>query len=202
MTKEEAIKELRGFIGQLTEGCQEAIKVLIPELRESEDERIRKFLVELVSNDKENNYRGLYEDWKIDFDNVLAWLEKQKEQPQEELVYRLNGLMIEYVKEGKDDAEKEHRFKCYRLFWDASEDADFFEQKERNMDEWLEDGKRCYEKGKADALKELPKWKKVETNAFYPDITYSDKGKCPMLHYGEYKINIVKLKEALPKEEE
>jgi len=38
MTREEALKELRGFIGQLTEGCQEAIKVLIPELVENEDE--------------------------------------------------------------------------------------------------------------------------------------------------------------------
>lgn len=60
----------------------------------------------------------------------------------------------------------------------------------------------AYLQGKADALNDLPKWKKVETNAFYPDITYSGKGKCPMLHYGEYEINIVKLKEALPKEEE
>lgn len=39
MTREEAIKELRDFIGQLTEGCQEIIKILVPELRESEDEK-------------------------------------------------------------------------------------------------------------------------------------------------------------------
>jgi hypothetical protein len=93
MTREEAIKELRGFIGQLTEGCQEAIKVLIPELKESDDEWIRKFLVELVSNDKENNYRGLYENWKIDFDNVLAWLEKQKEQT----VYKNSKSEIDFA---------------------------------------------------------------------------------------------------------
>ena len=64
--------------------------------------------------------------------------EKQKEQPQEELVYRLNGFMQEYIKEGKDEAEKEHRFKCYQLFWDALEDADFFEQKEQKpTPDWM-----------------------------------------------------------------
>ena len=56
---------------------------------------------------------------------------EQKEQPKEELVYRLNGLMQDYIKEGKDDEEKEHRFKCYQLFWDALEDTNFFEQKEQ-----------------------------------------------------------------------
>ena len=55
-----------------------AIKKIFPELKESEDERIRKFLVELVSNDKANNFRGFYDIRKIDFDNILAWLEKQK----------------------------------------------------------------------------------------------------------------------------
>ena len=73
MTKEEAIKELRGFIGQLTEGCQEVIKVLIPELGESEDERIRQSIVGTIKQctdilDPKNQKR------------MLAWLEKQKEQ--------------------------------------------------------------------------------------------------------------------------
>ena len=47
--------------------------------------------------------------------------------------------MQEYIKEGKDEAEKEHRFKCYQLFWDALEDADFFEQKEQKPAEWSEE---------------------------------------------------------------
>ena len=77
----------------------------------------------------------------LDKDN---WTLVEEEQPQEELVYRLNGLMKEYIKEGEDDAEKEHRFKCYQLFWDALEDADFFEQKEQNPAEWSEEDKhRC-----------------------------------------------------------
>lgn len=55
----------------------------------------------------------------------------QKEQSKEKLVYRLNGLMQDYIKEGKDEEEKEHRLKCYQLFWDALEDTSYFEQKEQ-----------------------------------------------------------------------
>lgn len=58
-------------------------------------------------------------------------VKEQKAQPKEELVYHLNGLMQDYIKESKDKEEKEHRFKCYQLFWDALEDAEFFEQKEQ-----------------------------------------------------------------------
>ena len=77
MTREEAIKELRGFIGQLTEGCQEAIKVLIPELAESEDERIRKAVLKGIE------YLEMDEGWDsigdIDILDAKQWLEKKKE---------------------------------------------------------------------------------------------------------------------------
>ncbi len=74
MTREEAIKELRSFIGQLTEGCQEAIKVLIPELKESEDERIRKALITLTKVPR----KEIFEAEGITKEQALAWLEKQK----------------------------------------------------------------------------------------------------------------------------
>lgn len=63
-----------------------------------------------------------------------TWMKKkmEKEQkPTEELVYRMNGLMQEYVKSGKDEEEQEHRLKCYHLFWDALGDSEFFKQKEQ-----------------------------------------------------------------------
>lgn len=53
-----------------------------------------------------------------------------------ELVYRMNGLMQEYIKAGKDKEEKEHRFKCYKLFWDALEDTEFFKKEEQETAEW------------------------------------------------------------------
>lgn len=70
------------------------------------------------------------------------WIEQQKEQKPdtEELVYRLNGLMQEYIKEGKDDEEREHRLKCYQLFWDALGDSLFFE--EQKPAEWSEEDEK------------------------------------------------------------
>lgn len=59
------------------------------------------------------------------------WIETQKE----ELSTRLNGLMQEYVKAGKDEEEQEHRLKCYQLFWDALGDSEFFKQKEQKPTE-------------------------------------------------------------------
>lgn len=123
------------------------LDTIFPELAESEDDRIMKFLkdytIEMIAGLESDISISVYdgvkghdpeaeaelEKWK----GVRAWLEKQKEQKpaEEELVYRLNGLMQDYIKEGKDEAEKEHRLKCYRLFWDALEDTNFFEQKEQ-----------------------------------------------------------------------
>lgn len=49
---------------------------LFPQLRESEDERIRKAVVSLVYEMK-----GTYQSFaKVELDNMVAWLEKQKEQ--------------------------------------------------------------------------------------------------------------------------
>ena len=96
MKREEAIKELRGFIGQLTEGCQEAIKVLIPELSESEDERIRK---EIISALKFANDGGVY-------DKHIAYLEKQVQQPaewSEEDENKLNHILeIVHIASGRE----------------------------------------------------------------------------------------------------
>ena len=127
MTKEEAIQAIKEKMDyyESDKRLRGAIETLIPELKENEDERIRKFICSIIDNLEPKDFVGVK---KM---NVLAWLEKQKEQPQEELVYRMNGLMQEYIKEGEDDAEKEHRLKCYQLFWDALEDADFFEQKKQ-----------------------------------------------------------------------
>ena len=81
-TREDALRDLQGFIGQLTEGCQKAIKTLIPELSESEDERIRKWIFNLV----ENLGSPADEDAEKELEEMqplaLAWLEKQKEKEQ------------------------------------------------------------------------------------------------------------------------
>lgn len=130
---------------------------MFPELKESEDERIRRHLIDIVET-----YWGTTNDPGKAAD--LAWLEKQKELPTndemlrtlrteyekgvadtiakyeqeeqtEELTIRLNGVMQEYVKAGKDEEEQEYRLKCYQLFWDALGDSEFFKQKEQKFTE-------------------------------------------------------------------
>ena len=71
-TREDALRDMRSFMGQLTEGCQDALKVLIPELAESEEERVRKdLMVEIQS------WEGIPESKRREY---IAYLEKQKEQ--------------------------------------------------------------------------------------------------------------------------
>ena len=75
MTREKAIKIVKEFINGtcLHLVDQEALETLIPELRESEDDRIIRTLQEYVKN----------RNWPLNGptqDEVLAWLEKQKEQ--------------------------------------------------------------------------------------------------------------------------
>ena len=90
----------------------------------SEDERIRKFLVELVSNDKHNGYKGLYEDRGILYDDVLAYLEKQKDEAQkqfnlgvqagrEEVMYEMEKEQKDYRKLYEDIAKSEWFKKAY-----------------------------------------------------------------------------------------
>lgn len=130
MTKEEAIRRIKSW--NLDSDDMEVLSVVIPELQESEDERIRKEIKEFISKYAD---RG---DLIAKRKKWIAYLEKQKEQT-EELSMRLNGVMQEYVKAGKDEEEQEHRLKCYQLFWDALGDSEFFEQKEQKPAEWSED---------------------------------------------------------------
>jgi len=77
---------------------QEALKTLIPELRESEDESIRKKIIRIVKNET---------GWQQEFpsqDQCLAWLEKQKEQPTNEEMLRT--LRAEYEKGVADTIAK------------------------------------------------------------------------------------------------
>lgn len=97
MTREEAIERIKIRFDKwaLDDEDMKAIQTLIPELKESDDERIRKLLVWQVYRNIEDEtndlaqsvYDGIkghdpdieesIEDWK----RCLAWLEKQKENP-------------------------------------------------------------------------------------------------------------------------
>ena len=87
MTREEAIKILkaRPYSGEVLE----ALETLVPEYKESEDERIRKWLYEYISNCPNNNF-SFY--GGVGKDAVLNYLKKQKEK---------NDGFIEGLEQGK-----------------------------------------------------------------------------------------------------
>ena len=80
MTREEAIEVYNGLINTK---IREAFQFFVPELRESEDERIRKGLITMLSQDKELHRRE------------ITWLEKQKDASKAiEAVDRIDKYMM------------------------------------------------------------------------------------------------------------
>ena len=139
MTREEAIKELRGFIGQLTEGCQEAIKVLIPELRESEDEKIRKRLVEYFKGfyDRFSSRNNVNVHWEgLEVKKVIAYLEKQKTSEES----------IRYVKENHSPDEVSDFQAAMNIAvakaYDKGVQDTFEKQKEQKPVEWSDEDEK------------------------------------------------------------
>ena len=58
----------------------DVLEQIFPELGESEDERIRKALIHLLSNVNIAGYTGFYKEAGITCDEAIAYLERQKEQ--------------------------------------------------------------------------------------------------------------------------
>ena len=75
MTREEAIKIIKEAVPTMWKETNEAIQTLVPEFKESNDERIRELLVRFVKYEMPDNYSD-----DISKDNCLAYLEKQSEQ--------------------------------------------------------------------------------------------------------------------------
>lgn len=73
MDREEAIKKIKEAMPTMWKETKDAVETLVPELAESEDERIRKVIVKY--------FKELHvESWiNLEIPNILAWLEKQKE---------------------------------------------------------------------------------------------------------------------------
>ncbi len=110
MTREEAIKVASETYGWLkTDREREALETLIPELAESEDERIRKALIDALKVSEtvgELKFR-LPEPTRED---AIAYLEKQKEQKPSINIDQLKSLMLQYLQEAaneKDDSNIE-----------------------------------------------------------------------------------------------
>lgn len=137
MTREEAINEIKSW--DFLEGKEiEAIHTLIPELRESEDERIRKELKEAFeAYDIESKWNG------IPIRSIFAWLEKQKEQPTNEEMLRT--LRVEYEK-GVADTIAKYEQKEQKEIPLMNGDTDLY------FDEWNQQHsnptkRECFEEG-------------------------------------------------------
>ena len=112
---EEALERARKYYNELR-ACRakEKLEEIFPELRESEDERIRKFLVTIVNNLSAPNFK------EVDRKNVLAWLEKQKEASKAiEAVDRIDKYIDEHLANAHDMKDSNPDKKYYRGWDDA-----------------------------------------------------------------------------------
>ena len=77
----EALKRAKAIL-KVADNRQESldyVSTIFPELRESEDEKVRKVLIDYFNRYKEQEECGVKTFYGIPTDNILAWLEKQKD---------------------------------------------------------------------------------------------------------------------------
>jgi len=107
MEREEAIDVIRNIYQ--TDKEKEALKTLIPELRESEDERIRKDIIALVKFALEDG-SAVSPGSNTTKEEAIAYLEKQKEQ---KLILEVFGFKVGDVVRLKDGDGRKHIIKSF-----------------------------------------------------------------------------------------
>lgn len=122
MNREEAIKIVKSHYPANKQMLNEALEFLIPELKESEDEKIRKDLITFLDEIWHLGKNANFDKWdKSDCSNWIAWLEKQAEQKPVEwseydehkvkdIIYFLNSAKKHYASTVELDA-------CVRWLW-------------------------------------------------------------------------------------
>ena len=122
MNREEAIKIVKSHYPANKQMLNEALEFLIPELKESEDEKIRKDLITFLDEIWHLGKNANFDKWdKSDCSNWIAWLEKQGEQKPVEwseydehkvkdIIYFLNSAKKHYASTVELDA-------CVRWLW-------------------------------------------------------------------------------------
>lgn len=122
MNREEAIKIVKSHYPANKQMLNEALEFLIPELKETEDEKIRKDLITFLDEIWHLGKNANFDKWgKSDCSNWIAWLEKQGEQKPVEwseydehkvkdIIYFLNSAKKHYASTVELDA-------CVRWLW-------------------------------------------------------------------------------------
>lgn len=137
MTEKEKFEEAKRLYQTANADQRYVLETLFPELKESEDERIRKILVEAVTQVLQDKYcsnRG------VSKEKVVAWLEKQGElvnslskgldnahERIDELIQKNNELCIKLEKQGEQESTDKHepKFKVYDWCIDNEDDIIF-----------------------------------------------------------------------------
>lgn len=99
-----ALEWMRGVYPTLTGAAQEDAEHFFPELKESEDERIRKFLIDILS---QGTWR---KEWPFGPNKVVAWLERQSQtqsDTEKEYVRTLQSLIMNFL-HGKDEVDRDY----------------------------------------------------------------------------------------------
>ena len=125
----EALGRAKQKHGKFSEFVTETIEEIFPELRESEDERIRKQLLDFLEHLHSQGTTMDFDVWcKADCANWILWVEKQKEQKpawSEEDERTLKGIIgkIEHDQTyGVSKAEMLSFLKSIRPSWKPSEE--------------------------------------------------------------------------------
>lgn len=110
----EALERAKSVIEQnpLMEYLKKGIEYIFPELKESEDEKIRKVLIDYFKRYKEHEECGIKTFYGIPTDDILAWLEKQDKK---ELVN------FDEAEKEKSDFVGDGFIKCFANFLDFKE---------------------------------------------------------------------------------
>lgn len=158
MDYEKKYKQLHKFISDLypfmSEYCKEKVEGFLPELIESEDEKIRKFLIKWI---QDNYYHGTTE---IPTKTLIGWLEKQGKAEPKWCHHKvdLSGCSEEYRKayyDGWNNCNQQHSqckseendvVKCLingmKFYYEGNEEATWgtekFPMKVRDILSWLE----------------------------------------------------------------
>jgi len=82
MTREEALQVLKERMDyyENEKRMRAAIEVLVPEFAEKEDDKIIQFFAELATDACGGPGQEYYEEFGLNYDKVMTWLKKQKEQ--------------------------------------------------------------------------------------------------------------------------
>ncbi len=117
MTREEAIKIIESNCSCSGSKLREACAMFIPELTESEDERIRKEIIEYLWDI--SNQTSLVKE-SLDCRRWIAYLEKQKNERKEiEAIDRIDKYIDEHLANAHDMKDSNTDKKYYRELDDA-----------------------------------------------------------------------------------